>query len=89
MWERLQQDHNLVIGKETVRHVLRIVDPEGVEQRSRHRLRRRKKGAKKGREKQKIKWNCWMALTGLRTTWPYDVIYISNDTVSISRQLRG
>ena len=41
MWQRLQQDHNLVIGKETVRHVLRIVDPEGVEQRSRHRLRRR------------------------------------------------
>ena len=65
MWQRLQQDHNLVIGKETVRHVLRIVDTEGVEQRSRHRLRRRKKGAKnkvakKRREKQKIKWNCWI-----------------------------
>ena len=69
MWQRLQQDDNLVIGKEAVRHVLRIVDPEGVEQRSRHRLRRRKKRRqKKSREKQKIKWNCWMALTGLRTT---------------------
>ena len=41
MWQRLRQDHNLVIGKETVRHVLRIVDPEGVERRSKNRLRRR------------------------------------------------
>ena len=55
MWQRLQQDHNLVIGKETVRHVLRIVDPEGVEQRSRHRLRRRKKGAKKKRREKKAR----------------------------------
>ena len=41
MWQRLVSDHNLVIDKETVRHILKIVDPEGVELRSRHRLRRR------------------------------------------------
>ena len=41
MWQRLRQDHNLVIGKETVRLVLRIVDPEEVKRRSKNRLRRR------------------------------------------------
>lgn len=41
LWQRLLCDHNLVIGKETVRRVLRIVDPTGVERRSRNRLRRR------------------------------------------------
>ena len=33
--------HNLVIGKETVCHVLRIVDPAGVDRRLRNRPRRR------------------------------------------------
>ena len=41
LWQRLLCDHNLVIGKETVRRVLRIVDPTGVERHSRNRLRRR------------------------------------------------
>ena len=41
MWQRLIHDHSLVIGKETVRRALRIVDPVGVERRSRNRLTRR------------------------------------------------
>ena len=85
MWQRLQQDHNLVIGKETVRHVLRIVDTEGVKQRSRHRLRRRKKRREKTARKTENK----VELLDGTYRAPYDVIYISNDTVSISRRLRG
>ena len=38
MWQRLVVDHDLVVAKETVRHTLRILDPEGVEDRLRHRL---------------------------------------------------
>ena len=34
-------DHDLVVAKETVRHALRILDPEGVDDRLRHRLQRR------------------------------------------------
>ena len=41
MWQRLLQGHTLVIGKETVCHVLRIVDPTGVDRRLRNRPRRR------------------------------------------------
>ena len=41
IWQRLLQGHNLVIGKETVCHVLRIVDPAGVDRRLRNRPRRR------------------------------------------------
>lgn len=41
MWQRLVVDHVLVVGKETVRHALRVLDPDGVDQRLRHRLRRR------------------------------------------------
>ena len=41
MWQRLINEYNLVIDKETVRRILKIVDPAGVELRSRHRLRRR------------------------------------------------
>ena len=41
MWQRLINDHNLVTDKETVRRILKIVDPAEVELRSRHRLRRR------------------------------------------------
>jgi len=41
MWQRLVVDHDLVVAKETVRHALRILDPEGVDERLRHRLQRR------------------------------------------------
>lgn len=41
MHQRLINQHGLVTTREVVRHVLKIFDPEGVEQRSRHRLRRR------------------------------------------------
>ena len=41
MWQRLVVDHDLVVAKETVRHALRILVPEGVDKRLRHRLQRR------------------------------------------------
>ena len=41
VWQRLVTDHGLVVCKETVRHVLRIIDPDGVDRRLRHRLQRR------------------------------------------------
>ena len=41
MHQRLQVDHCLVTDRETVRQVLKIVDPDGVERRQRHRLKRR------------------------------------------------
>ena len=41
MHQRLVNYHRLVTTREVVRHVLRIFDPEGVQVRSRHRLRRR------------------------------------------------
>ena len=31
MWQRLVVDHDLVVAKETVRHALRSLDPEGVD----------------------------------------------------------
>ena len=34
-------EHGLVVAKETVRHALRVFDPDGVERRLRHRLQRR------------------------------------------------
>ena len=41
MTQRLVTDHRLVVGKETVRELLKILDPEGVELRASHRLKRR------------------------------------------------
>ncbi|KAJ7385288.1 hypothetical protein OS493_016362 [Desmophyllum pertusum] len=41
MTQRLVLDYRLVVDKETVRELLKILDPEGVATRSRHRLRRR------------------------------------------------
>ena len=38
MWQRLVVDHKLSVSKEFVRKALRIMDPEGVQRRSRHRL---------------------------------------------------
>ena len=42
MTQRLLHVHGISSDKETVRELLRILDPEGVELRSRHRLQRRK-----------------------------------------------
>ena len=41
MTQRLVQEHGLSIDKEFVRQLLKILDPEGVETRSKHQLRRR------------------------------------------------
>ena len=41
VWQRLVTDHGLVVSKETVRHALRIIDPNGVDRRLRQRLQRR------------------------------------------------
>ena len=42
MHQRLINDYGLVVTRDVVRKVLKILDPEGVENRSRHRLRRRR-----------------------------------------------
>ena len=41
MWQRLVTDHGLAVCKDTVRYVLRILDPDGVDRRLRRRLQRR------------------------------------------------
>lgn len=41
MWQKLVVDHQLSVSKEFVRHAPRIMDPEGVDRRLRHRLKRR------------------------------------------------
>jgi hypothetical protein len=41
MHQRLRNCHDLVVSRETVRHALKILDPAGVEARSRHCLQRR------------------------------------------------
>ena len=41
MHQRLVNHYGLVTTRDLVRHVLKVFDPEGVEHRSRHRLRRR------------------------------------------------
>lgn len=46
MHQRLRNDYGLVVDKETVRLILKTEDPEGVERRSRRRLKRRKYYAK-------------------------------------------
>lgn len=46
MWQRLRSEHNLVVSQNTVRHALRLIDPEGVIQRKKHRLQRRQYKAK-------------------------------------------
>ena len=46
MHQRLINDHGLVVTRDTVRQVLKILDPEGVDLRSKHRLRRRTYNAK-------------------------------------------
>ena len=46
MWQCLRNEHKIVVSREIVRQALRIIDPEGVAQRLRHRLRRRQYRAK-------------------------------------------
>ena len=46
MHQRLRNDYGLVVDKETVRLTLKTLDPEGVERRSKQRLKRRKYSAK-------------------------------------------
>ena len=41
MWKRLNDDHRIPVSRETVRRLLRTLDPDGVDERSRNRLRRR------------------------------------------------
>ena len=41
MHQRLTAERRLIVTRNTVRQVLKILDPEGVQARSRHRLRRR------------------------------------------------
>ena len=42
MHQRLRNDYGLVVDRETVRRVLKTIDPNGVERRSKHKLKRRK-----------------------------------------------
>ena len=42
MTRRLRLRHNLVVTRDTVMHALRVIDPQGVENRRRHRLQRRR-----------------------------------------------
>lgn len=41
MWQRLRNGLGMLVSRETVRHALRIIDPEGVSEQLRNRLRRR------------------------------------------------
>ena len=41
MWQRLQDDHGLALSREAVRMVLQLIDPEGVDERRRQKLKRR------------------------------------------------
>lgn len=41
LWRRLRQFHRLPIKRDTVLQVLHLLDPEGIEERSRYRLKRR------------------------------------------------
>ena len=41
MWYRLQKAYNITVKQKTVLRILKLVDPDGVEERSRYRLKRR------------------------------------------------
>ena len=41
IWQKLVVEYGLSVPKETVRHAFRVLDPEGVDSRLRHKLRRR------------------------------------------------
>ncbi|CAB3998650.1 Hypothetical predicted protein, partial [Paramuricea clavata] len=40
MWQRLREDHELVVSRETVRCALKVIDPRRVKARQKHRLER-------------------------------------------------
>ena len=42
MWQRLRTDHKLVVSQNTVRQALKLIDPDGVTRRRKHRLQRRR-----------------------------------------------
>ena len=42
MTRRLRLKHNLAVTRDTVMHALRVIDPQGVQNRRRHRLQRRR-----------------------------------------------
>lgn len=42
LWRKLQQVHGLTVKRSTVLRILRLADPSGIAERSRHRLKRRK-----------------------------------------------
>lgn len=42
MWRRLQREHGLIVKKDTVLEIMRIIDPQGIQLRKAHRLRRRR-----------------------------------------------
>ncbi|XP_078360565.1 uncharacterized protein LOC144644881 [Oculina patagonica] len=46
MHKRLRVDYGLVVSREAVRHALKLLDPDGVERRSQHKLKRRAYSAK-------------------------------------------
>ena len=41
MWQRLRNDHKLVVSQNIVRQALKLIDPDGVTRRRKHRLQRR------------------------------------------------
>ena len=95
MTQRLVNDHRLVVGKETVRELLKILDPQGVELRAQHRLKRRQyctKGSNHlwlidGYDKLKPFGFCIHgAIDGFsrRILW-LDVAYTNNDPTVISQ----
>ena len=46
MHQRLRIDYGLVVSRETVRHALKLLDPDGVDRRKQHKLKRRAYSAK-------------------------------------------
>lgn len=47
MHQRLRIDYGLVVSRETVQHALKLLDPDGVERQSQHKLKRRAYSAKR------------------------------------------
>ena len=46
MYQRLRVNYGLLVSREIVRHALKLLDPDGVERRSQHKLKRRAYSAK-------------------------------------------
>ncbi|CAB3999989.1 Hypothetical predicted protein [Paramuricea clavata] len=66
MWQRLRTDYKLVVSQNTVRRALKLIDPDGVTRRRKHRLQRRRYKARgrnhlwhlNGYDKLKPFWFC-------------------------------